>query len=198
MALPLSQMRFTPDEYLEFERKAEIRHEYIDGHVYAMSGESRHHSRVNVNLIREVSTQLKGKGCEAFSPNMKVRSLSTSYSYPDLSVVCGEAAFHDNYGDVLVNAKVIFEILSPSTESYDRGKKFLRYQAIETFTDYILISQDEPYIEHRARQSNGQWTITWATGLESNLYLASIECELKLSEIYDRVVFPEIEESSEF
>lgn len=191
MALPASRIYFTPEEYLAFERAAEERHEYSDGHIFLMAGEGRNHSRICVNLAREVSAALKGKPCEAFSPNMKVRgSRATKFSYPDLTVVCGEPIFHDDYGDVLVNAKVIFEVLSPSTEAQDRGKKFLRYQSIETFTDYVLVSQDEPFVEHRARQPNGQWLLTTVTGLESSLRLASVDCLLRLAEIYDRVVFP--------
>ncbi len=181
----------TPEEYLAFERESEIRHEYADGQVYAMAGESPNHSRICVNLAREISNQLKGKPREAFSPNMKVRNSSASkFAYPDLTVVCGEPVFHDEFQDVLVNARVIFEVLSPSTEAYDRGRKFLRYQSLETFTDYVLISQEEPWLEHRMRRADGEWTIFSVTGLEHSLHLASIDCTLRLAEVYDRVVFP--------
>ena len=114
---------FTPEEYLNFERKAEFRHEYLDGEIYEMAGESLSHSRVCVNLAREVGNKLKGKNCEALSPNMKVKTSTASlFSYPDLTIVCGEPLFHDTKKDVLVNPKVIFEVLSPSTADYDRTK----------------------------------------------------------------------------
>jgi Uma2 family endonuclease len=187
----------TPEEYLAFERESESRHEYADGLIYAMAGESPNHSRICVNLAREISNQLKGRPCEAFSPNMKVRNGAASkFAYPDLTVVCGEPVFHDEQQDVLVNARVIFEVLSPSTEAYDRGRKFLRYQSIETFTDYVLISQEEPWIEHRIRRPDGQWTMLSVTGLENNLYLASVDCTLRLSEVYDRVTFPVLDDDA--
>ncbi|HWQ34006.1 MAG TPA: Uma2 family endonuclease [Blastocatellia bacterium] len=181
----------SPEEYLALERASEIRHEYADGQIHAMAGESLNHSRICVNLAREISNQLKGRPCEAFSPNMKVRNGAASqFAYPDLTIVCGQPVFHDEFQDVLVNAKVIFEVLSTSTEAYDRGRKFLRYQSIETFTDYVLIAQEEPWIEHRIRRPEGEWTILSVTGLENSLYIASISCTLRLAEVYDRVVFP--------
>ncbi len=188
----LAQRRLlTPEEYLAFERASETRHEYFDGQLSAMAGESPNHSRICVNLAGEIRAQLKGRPCEAFSPNMKVRNGAFSkFAYPDLTVVCGPPVFHDESQDVLVNAKVIFEALSPSTEAYDRGRKFLRYQSIGTFTDYVLISQDEPWIEHRILRPDGQWTMLSVTGLEHSLHLASIDCTLRLTEVYDRVTFP--------
>jgi Uma2 family endonuclease len=133
VAPPASRIYFTPEEYLAFERESEERHEYSAGHLFLVAGESRNHSRICVNLSREVSAALKGGPCEAFLPSMKVRgSRATKFSYPDLMVVCGEPVFHDEHGDAPVDAKVIFEVLSPSTEAYNRGKKFLRYRSIET------------------------------------------------------------------
>lgn len=128
-ALPKIAEIYTPEEYLEFERNAAERHEFVDGYLAEMAGESLSHSRICVNINREVSNGLLGKKCEALSPNMKVRTSDASlFSYPDLTIVCGEPQFHDCKKDVIVNPKVIFEVLSPATEKYDRTLKFQRYR----------------------------------------------------------------------
>lgn len=188
---------YTPEEYLNFEREAETRHEYLDGEIYAMAGESLSHSRVCVNLAREAGNKLKGKSCEALSPNMKVRTSTASlFSYPDLTIVCGEPLFHDTKKDVLVNPKVIFEVLSPSTADYDRTTKFQRYRmGNESLTDYILVSQDKVFIEHFSKQPNGEWLYRSFAEITEALPIDSIECELSLPEIYDRVEFETIEEN---
>lgn len=160
-----------------------------------MAGESPNHSRVCVGVTRDVSTRLKGKTCEAFSSNMKVCvSAAGKFFYPDLSIVCGEARYHDKERDALLNPKVVIEVLSPSTEKYDRSVKFQAYQQVESLTDFLLISQDKPLIEHFARQASGQWLYTAYRGLSAVVDLPSIDCELPLAEIYDRVVFPPEEE----
>ena len=201
MAFPQEKLQtfYTAQEYLELERSSEERHEYIDGEIYEMAGESLAHSRINMNLAGEVRAQLKGKNCEALSPNMKVRtkvlfspkSNKGFYSYPDLTVVCGEPVFHDKFKDVLLNPKVLFEVLSPSTESYDRGKKFRHYRTqIDSLTDYILVSQDTPLVEHFIRQDDGSWKLFTYAGLETSFVIESIDCRLSLEEIYDRIEFP--------
>jgi Uma2 family endonuclease len=181
---------YTPEQYLEFEREAEERHEYLDGQIYLMSGGSPKHSSICVNILIELGLQLRRKPCQIFEANMKVgMATSNQFSYPDASVVCGEPKFHDKHQDVLTNPSVIIEVLSPSTERFDRGKKFARYQRIDSFTDYVLIAQDEPRVEHFARQANGTWILTVATGLKGKIKLASITSTLKLSEVYDRIQF---------
>lgn len=192
MSLPQTVILYTPDEYLELERQATERHEYLDGHIYEMAGESLAHSQICVNLAREVSTQLKGKRCQALSPNMKVRTGEKKlFSYPDLTIVCGQTIFHDVQRDVLLNPTVVFEVLSRSTEGFDRGEKFLRYRNnIETLTDYVLISQHIPLVEHYTRREDNRWLMTSLSGLDSALALPEIGCVLRLSEIYDRVEFP--------
>jgi Uma2 family endonuclease len=190
MGLPQTTLIYTPDEYLAFERESEERHEYLDGQIYAMAGESPEHSTICVNLIASVVSQLRGKPCRAFSPNMKVRTKPTGlYSYPDLTVVCGEPVFHDDHRDVLVNPLVIIEVLSPSTEAYDRGGKFAQYQQITSLTDYLLVAQDSPRVEHYVRQANGQWLYSVVSGLSGVVEIASIGCRIPLSEIYDRITF---------
>src|SRR5712692_7895987 len=187
MALPQEYLpALTGEQYLEIERLSEIRHEFLDGLVYAMAGESRDHSRICFNLAGIIQPQLKGKPCEGFSPNMKVRAgIGGLYAYPDLMIVCGEAVFHDKHGDVLLNPIVIFEVLSPSTEKYDRGEKFRRYRTqIESLQDYVMVSQDQARIEHHHRQTDGTWTETEVNGLDEVLVLSSIDCRIPLAEVY--------------
>jgi Uma2 family endonuclease len=191
MALPKTYPVFTIDEYLDYERYAESRHEFLDGTVYAMAGESPRHSSICFNLYTTTGSQLRGTRCRGFSPNMKVASSNKGlFSYPDLAIVCGEPLYHDDKQDVLTNPQVIFEVLSPSTQNYDRGEKFLRYtNTIETLTDYVLISQDAPFVEHFQKQRDGNWLKTEVSGLESILHLDAIECEIPLSELYYLIDF---------
>jgi Uma2 family endonuclease len=192
MSLPQKSVRHTPAEYLEFERQAETRHEYLDGLIYEMAGESLAHSQICINLAAELRGLLKGRPRQALSPNTKVRTSEAGlFAYPDLTVVCGEPLFHDRQRDVLLNPRVIFEVLSPSTERYDRGKKFMRYcSAVETLTDYILVSQDMPLLEHLEREADGRWLHAFVRGLTEQLHLTSIACEVRLREVYDRGEFP--------
>jgi Uma2 family endonuclease len=191
MSLPLTLSVFTPEEYLTLERQSEIRHEFLDGCVYAMAGETVPHSTICFNLAVAVGSQIRGTRCRGFSPNMKVCAGEAGlYAYPDLMIVCGEPVFRDDKTDVLTNPTVIFEVLSPSTEAYDRGEKFSRYRTqIETLSDYILVAQDEPRVERHTRQSDGTWSREEVVGLDATLALASIGCELPLSEIYNRINF---------
>lgn len=181
---------FSEGDYLDFERFAQERHEFLDGSVYAMAGESPNHSTICYNLYGLTHIQLRGKSCRGFSPNMKIATNEAGlFSYPDLAIVCGPPAFLDDKSDVLTNPTVIFEVLSPSTENYDRGEKFLRYtNYIETLKDYVLISQESPFIEHYSERSG--WSKTEIKGLDAILKLNSVECEIALVELYDLVEFP--------
>ncbi|MGZ8219096.1 Uma2 family endonuclease [Methylomagnum sp.] len=189
---------YSEDDYLALERQSEERHQYVDGHIYAMAGETPNHSAICCNLVAILVPQLRGKTCRTFSPNMKIRSgpiqkntRKGMYSYADATVVCGEPRFHDEHRDVLLNPKVIFEVLSPSTEAFDRGDKFHRYAAhLESLEDYVLIASNKPVIEHYRRQAGGQWLYTTVEGLEGNLWLESIACRLALAEVYEQVEFP--------
>ncbi len=199
MALPQEQFSFTIEQYLELERAADERHEFIDGNIHLMAGESPNHSRINANLLASLVLQLRGKNCEAFSPNMKIRSGPYSkgqtsrkgmFSYADVSVVCGEPQFHDEVQDVLLNPIVLIEILSPSTETFDRIEKFRRYRTnISTLRDYVLVSSTTPLIQVFSLHSEG-WVMNEAFELESAIRIPSIDCSLPLAEIYDRVEFP--------
>ncbi len=200
MATPQSRIYFTEEEYLAIERESEERHEYIDGRIYAMAGESDEHGEIWFNIGADLRAQLKGRPCRVRAQNTKVRSGPEPkparnpegfYSYPDVLIVCGERKFHDKYRDVLLNPKVIFEVVSTSTEAFDRGEKFIRYRTwLPTLTDYILVAQDKPMIEHYRRQPNGEWALATVSGLDASLNIESIGCELKLSEVYDGVSFP--------
>lgn len=189
MSFPYKLPAFTPEEYLRLERVSEIRHEFLDGFVYAMAGESPTHSAICFNLAGSLHGQLRGGPCRGFSPNMKIRTGDEGlYSYPDLAV-CGEPLFHDRRGDVLTNPTVVFEVLSPSTEAYDRGEKFTRYRTIETLKDYVLVAQDRARVEHFSRQPDGTWSRSEIDGPAGVLTLASIGCQVLLSDVYDRVEF---------
>lgn len=192
---------YTEDEYLALERASQERREYLDGQIYLMAGESPAHGTICTNLTIEVGSQLKGTSCRAFSKDTKVRSgpipkipysAQGLYSFPDLVVVCGEPQYLDEYRDVLVNPKVIIEVLPPTTEAFDRGEKFLRYREhLDSLTDYVVVAQSMPLVEHFARQLNGEWLIAAsARDLSETVGLDSIGCTLRLSEVYDRIVFP--------
>ncbi len=183
---------FTVESYLDFERIQIDRHEFLDGSVYAMAGESPNHSTICFNLNTIIGLQLRGKKCRGFSPNMKIATNEKGlYSYPDLAVICGQPTFYDGTKDVITNPTLIVEVLSPSTESYDRGEKYLRYtNQIETLQNYILISQNKFLVEVFTREDNGGWEKTEFSGVEAVCKIDSIECEIPLAELYDLVEFP--------
>jgi Uma2 family endonuclease len=177
----------TPEEYLAIERKAEFKSEYVNGEIVAMTGVSREHNLIGFNLTREISLQLKGRPCEGYSNDMRVRVPSTQlYTYPDL-VVCGEPQFEDDHLDTLLNPTLIIEVLSESTEGYDRGKKFGFYRTIPSLAEYLLVAQDERRIEQYAKQQDGRWLLSEYRSTEDVAELASIQCRLALKEVYDKV-----------
>ena len=191
--------QYTIEEYLEMERASLERHEYIDGEIFLMAGESDNHGIVSLNLSGELYIKLKGKNCQGRVKDAKIKSggfyLDTKskkgmFSYPDLVVICGEVEYHDKHTDVILNPKVIIEVLSESTETFDRNDKFTRFQMFNpTLTDYILVSQDRPQVEHFIRQDDGSWKQFKFIGLDKNFTIDSIECTLQLAEIYDRIKF---------
>ncbi|HUK89991.1 MAG TPA: Uma2 family endonuclease [Blastocatellia bacterium] len=199
MSLPRSQPASTVGEYLELERTSEERHEFLDGQIYAMAGESIAHGDICTNLVAELRPQLRGTACRVLSKDIKIRSGPAPgsrhssrglFSYPDVVIVCEEPQFHDEYQDVVLNPTVIIEVLSPSTEAFDRGEKWFRYQTwLPSLTDYILVSQSKPLLEHYRRQRNGDWLYTPVKGLDGTIEV--IDCSLRLVEVYDRVTFPD-------
>ncbi len=188
---------YTVDQYLNWERQADERSEFVDGEIYAMAGESGAHGDISMNLAGMLQNQLKGTPCRARTKDSKVRSGAMKehlgrgmISYPDMVVICGEVEYHDDQKDVIVNPKVILEVLSDSTEEFDRGTKFIRYRNFNpTLTDYILISQTESHVEHYLRLENGQWLLREYDGLDKSFQIDSINCTISLSELYDRVAF---------
>ncbi len=197
MALAKPQSLYTVAEYLALERESEERHEYLDGMIYAMAGESGEHADISHNIAGILFNGLKGKDCRAREKDTKVRSgplpklkyaTKGLYSYPDAVVICGEPQYLDSYRDVVTNPAVIIEVLSPATERFDRGEKFDRYDAWNpTLSDYLLVSQDQPKIEHFTRQADGTWTRAVYRGLRSKVVINSIHCTLKLKDVYDRI-----------
>jgi Uma2 family endonuclease len=181
----------SPQEYLAIERESETRSEYLDGEIFAMSGGSRQHNLIVTNLARELSSQLKRRPCEVYTNDQRVHIPETGlYTYPDIVVVCGEPSFEDEGVDTLLNPVLIIEVLSPTTEAYDRGKKFDGYRTIASLKEYVLVSQHEARVEQYLRQEGGPWGFISTVGRERSVALASIQCELALEEIYDKVVYP--------
>ena len=189
-ALPQTPQPMTEADYLDFERVSESKHAYFAGEVFAMSGASEAHNLICTSTSFLLYGQLRGRSCKVYPGDMRVKVEVTGlYTYPDISVVCGEAQFSDDHLDTLVNPTVIIEVLSPSTEGYDRGKKFQHYREITSLNEYVLISQDSPRIERYGRQPDGTWVFDDAHGLDASLALASIDCKLVLAEVYEQVTF---------
>ena len=191
MSRPAEQF-MTAADYLTTERQSQTKSEYLNGRIYAMSGASRNHNRITLNLGAMLRTRLRGKPCEPFISDLRVKVSPTGlYTYPDVVVVCGEPRFEDEQIDTLLNPQVIIEVLSESTEKYDRGDKFTHYRALESMSDYLLVAQNQPCIESFHRQADGSWIYSVAQGLEAQIDIAAIGCALRLEEVYERVVFAE-------
>lgn len=185
-----SVTKLTEEQYLALDRAAEFKSEYFDGEMFAMSGGSMQHARLHMNLAAELSIALRGRDCEPFGSDFRVRVSSRMYTYPDISVVCGKPLLADNSQDALLNPVVIVEVLSPSTETYDRGLKLQAYRTIASLQDYILIEQNEIRIEQYTRQENNLWILRDYQSLDEELNIASIGVSLAMRRIYDRVEFP--------
>ena len=191
MSSAATKKRFTPQEYLALERMSETRNEYYNGEIFAMSGASREHNLISVNLLRDIGNQLEDRPCEAYPSDMRVSIEATGlYTYPDVSVVCGEPRFQDRRVDILLNPTVIVEVLSPTTEAYDRGDKFRHYRRIGSLREYVLISQNRMMVERYTRQGN-DWVYSDMTDPDQILKLESIGCQIPLNRIYARITFPE-------
>ncbi len=190
----LQQPFYTPEQYLEIERRAAFKSEYHAGQMFAMAGASREHNVITGNVIRRLGNALDGRPCETYPSDMKVLvSAGGLYTYPDVSVACGEPQFLDRQGDVLLNPLVIVEVLSDSTEAYDRGAKFALYQRLDSLQEYLLVSQDKARVEKYLRQPAGQWLYSRVDGVEGGISLDALGCRLSLSEVYARVTFAEVE-----
>ena len=182
----------TPAEYLEIERKAEFKSEFYRGEMYAMSGATRWHVIISGNVLVTLHTQLRKRPCTVYSNDLRVltRSDDGLYTYPDVVGLCGEPQFLDGQLDTLLNPEIIIEVLSPSTEGYDRGFKFQQYQSIPTLREYLLVAQDRCRMEQYVKQASSQWLYTETSDMNATLRLESIGCELPLAEVYLKVEFP--------
>ena len=189
MGLALKKPKlFTSAEYLEFERQSEVRHEYIDGEIFEMAGTTRNHNRISTNVVRLLDNQLLERDCNVYSSDMRVKITSTEkYTYPDVVAVCGEEFFEDSTEDTLLNPMLIIEVLSKSTEAYDRGAKFEYYQTIESFQEYVLISQEPFRVEQYVRKEKNVWTYFEFRQATEIVKLNSIDCELVLQDIYHKI-----------
>lgn len=185
------QPRLTPEQYLESERTAEFRSEYYCGQIYAMAGGSYQHAQIIGGLVREFGNALKGRLCAVVPTDLRLRvSPQGLYTYPDVVVICGDPRFADNQQDTLLNPTLIVEVLSPSTEGYDRGFKFAQYRTVESLEEYVLVAQAEPRVEVFRRQPDGHWLLSEAFGLETACRFECLDCSLALADIYDKVTFP--------
>lgn len=183
--------RYTLEEYLALERESEVKYEYWDGEVFAMSGGTLAHDVIMWNASNALGAQLDGKDCRVFTNNMQIKvPAAPPYRYGDGAVVCGRVEVERfNGADLLVNPVLIIEVLSPSTEAYDRGDKFTYYKSIQSFREYLLIAQHRPHITHYVKSDTGKWDYEETNDLTSSIYLPTIDCTLALSDVYREVEF---------
>jgi Uma2 family endonuclease len=189
MGLALKKPKlYTSAEYLEFERQSEVKHELIDGEIFEMAGAVRNHNRISTNVLRLLDNQLLERECNVYGSDMRVKITATEkYTYPDIVAVCGEEIFEDKTQDTLLNPQLIIEVLSKSTEGYDRGAKFEYYQTIESFTEYVLITQEPFRVEQYVRKNINEWTYFEFRKPEDIVKLNSIDCQISLQDIYHKI-----------
>jgi len=193
MAVPQKKPFVTPEEYLRLERAADYKSEYYAGEIFSMAGGSATHSVIIASVIRELGNLLKGNRCVPYDSNLRIAVSATGlYTYPDASVICGPLELVPGHDDMITNPTLIVEVLSDSTEAYDRGKKFAHYRTLPSFAEYVLVSQKEPLVEVFFRQGDGTWQLTPVRGREAVVRLQSLGVDLRLAEVYERVEFPEI------
>lgn len=189
----IAKKKLTEAEYLAIERAAEFRSEFYNGEMFAMAGAKYPHNRIKDNLAGLIHAQLAGGPCYPLVSDMRVKVVKTGLqTYPDILIVCGEPVFPDaDTTDVLLNPSVIVEVLSPSTERYDRGPKFRQYQLIESLKEIVLVSQDEPVIERFVRQTADSWEFTNTAGLENEFAFGTVPVRAPMAAIYVGVTIPE-------
>lgn len=187
------QPYLTPEEYLALERQAETKSEFYAGRIFAMAGASRRHNLIAGNVLASLHGQLRQRPCSVFSSDMRVKVSATGlYTYPDVAVVCGQARFDDQNQDTLLNPVVIVEVLSKTTAGYDHGEKFEHYRKLDSFTDYLLISQERCYIEHFVRQANNRWLLSEYEQMQDIIEMSSLDCRLNLGDVYEKVDISEV------
>jgi Uma2 family endonuclease len=180
----------SPEEYLRLERQSEHKSEYVNGEIFAMTGASLKHNLVAGNIFGELRQQLKGRQCHAYVGDMRVKVTATGlYTYPDVVVVCGDPKFEDKYVDTLLNPTLLVEVLSQSTERYDRIAKSSYYRTLGSLAEHLLVAQDEVRLEQYVKQTDGQWLLFECSSRDNVVELPSISCSLALSDVYDKVKF---------
>lgn len=185
--------RWTEAEYLAFERASDTKHEFIDGAVYLMAVDTENHHLIVISTSYSLYGQVRQRPCKVYTSDMRVKVSATGlFTYPDIVVVCGEPVFLDSRRDTLLNPTVVIEVLSPSTESYDRGRKFRHYRTLDSLREYLLIAQDSRDIDHYLRDAEGQWVIADPERESGQVALPSIECTLAFEEVYEKVVFEDM------
>ena len=189
MGLPQRVASFTATEYLLRERAAEYRSEYYAGEIFGMAGGSPRHSRIKTNFLTQLNVRLERHPCTPYDSDLRIRVPTGLYTYPDVSVICGDLEFDDEHKDTVLNPTVLVGVLSPTTEAYDRGKKFDHYRQIKSLREYVLVSQDEPRIERFLRNNDDTWTLAIASGLTESITLPSIGVTLPLAEVFVKVDF---------
>lgn len=190
MAVPQSTRRLSAGEYLQIERAAEFRSEFYDGEMFAMAGGSPEHSLITANAIRAFGNRLEKAPCVAYTADLRIKVEATGlWTYPDMSIICGPLQLVEGTEDTVLNPTLLLEVLSDSTEAYDRGKKFENYRQISSLQEYLLVSQKEPRIEQYIRQPDRRWILNEAVGLEKSLELPSLKISVSLAEIFARVTF---------
>jgi Uma2 family endonuclease len=178
----------TPEKYLEIERKAESRSEYFNGEMFAMAGAREAHNLLVANLVAGLHQQFRARPCRVYPSDMRVKVMATGlYTYPAVTAVCGERLFIDGQADTLLNPSLIVEVLSPSTEAYDRGRRFEQYRSIESLREYLLVASDRVHADLYRRQQDGRWLLTSASRPEDVLNFDSVGARLLLSDVYDKV-----------
>ncbi len=194
MGLPKLLRLYTPQEYFALERQADYRSEYFKGEIFAMSGGTRRHSVIAVNILAGLHSRMINSPCTPHEANFRLKIKATGLlTYPDVSVYCGDVEFdpEDEQNETGLNPTVVFEVLSKTTEAYDRGAKSAHYRQIESLKAYLLVSQKAPHVELYSRSPDGSWRLTEATALESTVRIPGIDVDLPLAEVYAKVVFPE-------
>ncbi len=192
MMSAISKARLTEAEYLEFERSADVKHEYYHGEVFAMAGASPQHNEIKDNLILEIGAQLKGGPCRTYSSDQRVKIDRTGlYTYPDLLIVCGPREFDRHDVNTLINPNVVIEVLSKSTEGHDRGFKFHQYKLLPSVREYVLVAQDRRIIERLVRQNDGTWILTIFDDPAGAFSLATVPVTVPLADVYRDVELDE-------
>ncbi len=185
--MPLPKIKITEEEYLEEERRADYKSEFYKGEIFAMAGATKEHNKIVASIVAEIYDFLRGKDCSVFPSDLRMHNFDNSlYTYPDVTIVCGEEKYLDDKFDTLINPTVLIEVLSPATEDYDRGTKFKLYRSIPSLQNYIIVSSTE-YAAEVYTRNNDQWILTTTKDKEGSLFISAIEYTMKLADVYAQI-----------